>query len=990
MKHLYLRSALLLLLVLLVQCVYAQSGSISGRVLDEKRLPLPGASVIAAERSASTDPDGNFKITGLKTGSITVTIRYTGYEPMQQTINVTGAEKLNVILTPSSTGLNEVVIIGYGSQQKKNLTGAISTVTSKDFQKGSITSPEQLIAGKVPGISITSNGGSPGSGSVIRVRGGASLSASNDPLIVVDGVPLSNNSISGAANPLSLINPNDIETFTVLKDASATAIYGSRASNGVILITTKKGAAGKPVINFSTQLSAYQIGKKMEVLSADEFRTYVKANGTAAQIAMLGTANTNWQDEIYQTALGSDNNLSIAGTYKKIPFRISAGYLDQVGVLITDKLQRTTGGLSLNPKLFDNHLKIDLNLKGALTDSRFANQGAIGTAVSFDPTQPVYAKNIFGNYYEWTNTSSDGTVLPNPNAPRNPIAQLAQRDDRSQVKRSYGNAQFDYSMHFLPELHANLNLGYDVSTGQGTTNVPANAAQSYSVQGLDNQYKQNVTNKVMEFYLNYNKDLKSIKSNINATAGYGYYDFLTKVFYYPSRNANGAVVAGSEPAFPFDKPQNTLISYYGRVIYTFDEKYIFAGSVRTDGSSRFAPENRWGVFPSAAFTWRINQESFLKNSKTLSDLKLRLSYGITGQQDGIPYYSYLPTYSLSAASAKYQLGDTFYGMYAPAGYDKSIKWEQTATYNAGVDYGFFNNRISGSVDVYFKKTKDLLNRIPIPLGSNFINYIVTNVGNVDNKGVEFNINASAVKSKDFNWDLGFNFTYNNNKITNLTNVQNPDYPGAATGTISGGTGNTVEINSVGYNTFAFYLYKQVYDQNGKPKEGIYEDLNGDNVINQKDLYRFKSANPKYIIGFSTQVSYKKWSLSTVLRSNLGNYVYNNSKANIGVTRNILNPAGYLGNASTEIYKSGFDNNQYLSDYYVENASFLRMDNLGLAYNAGKVFGPNKNINLRLNANCQNVFVITNYTGLDPEISSGVDNNFYPRPRTFVLGLNLDF
>lgn len=990
MKHLYLRSALLLFLLLVVQCVYAQSGSISGRVLDENGLPLPGASVIAGERSASTDNDGNFKITGLKTGSIIVTFRYTGYEELKQTVNVGAESKLSIRLKPASTGLNEVVIIGYGSQQKKNLTGAISTVTSKDFQRGSITTPEQLIAGKVPGISITSNGGSPGSGSVIRVRGGASLSASNDPLIVVDGVPLSNNTISGAANPLSLINPNDIETFTVLKDASATAIYGSRASNGVILITTKKGTSGKPVINFSTQLSAYKVGKQMDVLSPDEFRTYVNANGTAAQIAMLGAANTNWQDEIYQTAMGSDNNLSIAGAYKKIPFRISAGYLDQVGVLITDKLQRTTGSISLSPKLFDNHLKIDLNLKGAMTDSRFANQGAIGAAVSFDPTQPVYAKNTFGNYYEWFNTSSDGTVVPNPNASRNPVALLAQRTDKSEVKRSYGNAQFDYSMHFLPELHANLNLGYDLSSGQGTTNVPANAAQNFSVQGLDNQYKQNVTNKVMEFYLNYTKDLKSIKSNINATAGYGYYDFLTKIFYYPSRNANGVVVAGSEPAFPFDKPQNTLISYYGRVIYTFDEKYIFAGSIRTDGSSRFAPENRWGVFPSAAFTWRVNEEAFLKSSNTLSDLKLRLSYGITGQQEGIPYYSYLPTYALSVSAAKYQLGDTFYGMYAPGAYDKTIKWEQTATYNAGIDYGFFGNRLNGSVDIYFKKTKDLLNTIPIPLGSNFSNTITTNVGNIENKGVEFSINGSPVKGNDFTWDIGFNFTYNNNKITNLTNVDNPTYPGALTGNISGGTGNSVQINSVGYNTYSFYLYKQVYDTNGKPKEGVYEDMNGDNVINEKDLHRFQSANPKYIMGFSTQLTYKKWSLSTVLRSNLGNYVYNNSKANIGVTRNILNPAGYLGNASREIYNSGFDNNQYLSDYYVENASFLRMDNLGLAYNAGKIFGASKNINLRVNANCQNVFVITKYSGMDPEISSGIDNNFYPRPRTFVLGLNLDF
>ncbi|MCC8410672.1 TonB-dependent receptor [Mucilaginibacter sp. UR6-1] len=971
-----------------VNFAFAQTGSVSGQVLDEKGQPLPGASVLAGTRSTATDINGRFKLNGLPAGAVTVTVKFLGYQELSQNVSDNGVAVTLTMKPAAASALNEVVIIGYGSQQKKSLTGAISTVSSKDFQKGSITTPEQLIAGKVPGVAITSNGGAPGAGSTIRIRGGASLTASNDPLIVIDGVPLSNNAISGASNPLSLINPNDIESFTVLKDASATAIYGSRASNGVILITTKKGASGTPKVNFSTQLSAYKVGKKVDVLTADQFRAYVNANGNADQKALLGNANTNWQDEVYQTSLGTDNNISVAGSYKNMPYRVSVGYLKQVGVLVTDGLQRTTGAITLNPKFFDNHLKVDVNLKGALTDTRFANQGAIGAAVFFDPTQPVYAKNNFGNYFEWTNTDNVGNVIPNPNATRNPVALLAQNTGKSEVKRSYGNAQFDYSMHFLPELHANLNLGYDISNGKGTTNVPANAAQSFAVGGLDNRYQQDVNNKVLEFYLNYTKDLKSINSNINATAGYGYYDFLTKIYYYPSYNASGQVVAGSEPAFPFDKPQNTLISYYGRLIYTLADKYILAASVRTDGSSKFAPENRWGVFPSVALTWRINQESFLKESNTLSDLKLRLSYGITGQQDGIPYYSYLPTYALSAASAKYQLGDTFYNMYAPTAYDRSLKWEQTATYNAGVDFGFLNGRISGAVDVYFKKTKDLLNRIPSPLGSNFSNYITTNVGNIENKGVEFSINASPVKSKNVSWDLGFNLTYNNTRITNLTAVNNPTYPGDQVGGISGGTGNTVQINSVGYRPYTFYLYRQVYDESGKPKEGIYEDLNGDNIINEKDLYRVKAAMPNFILGFSTQVNYKKWSLSTVLRSNLGNYVYNNTKANVGVTRGILNPAGYLGNASTEIFKSGFDNNQYLSDYYLENASFLRMDNVGIGYNAGKIFG-NK-VGLRVNANCQNVFLITNYTGLDPEISSGIDNNFYPRPRTFVLGVNLDF
>ncbi|SEN21581.1 iron complex outermembrane recepter protein [bacterium A37T11] len=961
---------------------------VTGKVADQTDgSPVPGVSILikGTHVGTATDADGNYQIQAKK--GVVLVFTAVGY--VSREVLVT-ADVLNVEMTAEQRQLDEVVVIGYGTQTKKELTGSIATVSSKDFQKGNITTPDQLISGKVAGVSITAKSGAPGAGSTIRIRGGASLAASNDPLIVVDGVPLSNNSISGATNPLSLINPNDISSFTVLKDAAATAIYGSRASNGVILITTKSGASGSPKINFNTQMSVNNTAGRIGVLDANAFRQYVKKNGNDNQIAQLGNANTDWQDEIYQTALGTDNNLSISGTYKKMPYRISGGYLNQAGVLVTDKMNRTSAAISLKPSFFSDHLKIDLNLKGALTNTRFANQGAIGAAVSFDPTQPVFAKNQYGNYFEWLNTSSDGSVVPNLNATRNPVALLALRNDRSQVKRSYGNIQFDYSMHFLPELHANLNLGYDVSKGEGNTYVPAYAASEADVKGLDNHYRQGTTNTVAEFYLNYNKDISSWNSNINATAGYGYYDFMNKTYFYPSYNALGEVVAGTEPAFPFDKPRTTLISYYGRLIYTLAKRYILAASIRTDGSSKFAPENRWGLFPSVAFTWRANEESFLKDVNALSDLKLRLSYGVTGQQDGIPYYSYIPTYSLSVASAKYLLGDTYYSMYAPGAYDRDIKWEQTATYNAGIDFGFLENRLSGSVDAYFKKTRDLLNTIPIPLGSNFNNVITTNVGNIENKGLEAALNGQIIRKKDFTWDAGVNFTYNVNKITKLTKVDNPDYIGVLTGGLSGAVGNTIQINSVGYNTYAFYTYHQVYDANGKPLEGVYKDMNGDGIINEKDLYRTKSSVPKAMFGFSTQVSYKRWSLSTVLRSNLGNYVYNNVQANLGVSRNILNANGYLMNATKGMDKSGFVSNEYLTDYYLENGSFLRMDNLGIGYDAGKVFGHDHPVSLRLSANCQNVFVITNYTGLDPEISSGIDSNFYPRPRTFVLGVNLDF
>lgn len=962
---------------------------VSGKVTDAKDgSELPGVSVLVKGSSLGTQTDAAGKYS-LENVPSHATLVFSFVGKLGKEIPVDNRTVIHVTLEDNVKELTEVVVIGYGTQKKQELTGSITTVSSKDFQKGNIQSPEQLIVGKVAGVSITSNNGQPGGGSTIRIRGGASLNASNDPLIVIDGVPLSGSTLNGAPSPLSLINPNDIETVSVLKDASATAIYGSRASNGVILITTKKGKSGTPTINFNTQVAASKIGKMVNALSADQFRSYVEANGTDAQRALLGTANTNWQDEIYRTGISTDNNLSITGALKNMPYRVSMGYLLQNGILITDKLQRPSASINISPRLFKKHLKVDLNLKGALTKSHFANQQAIINAVQFDPTQPVMDESSpFGGYFEWVTKDETGKATLNPNAPRNPVSLIRLQDNNGTVQRSFGNAQFDYMFHFLPDLHANLNLGYDISKGHGTTFVPEYAAQSFTTKGQNNKYLQKVNNKVAEFYLNYVKDFKTIKSTVSATAGYGYYNNSTKNYFYPNYSANGDIVEGSQPKFDFDIPENTLISYYGRLIYTFDDKYILAASVRTDGSSRFAPENRWGVFPSAALTWRINKESFLSTSGKLSDLKLRLSYGITGNQDGIANYSYLGIYSVSSNASQYQFGNNYYNMTAPAAYDKNIKWEQTATANAGLDYGFFDNRLNGSIDVYLKKTKNLLNTVPIPIGSNFSNQILTNVGNIENKGIEFTVNGTPVKTKRFSWDAGFNVTYNNNKITNLTAVSDPEFAGNQTGGITGGTGQSIQIHSVNYNTFSYYVYKQVYDADGKPLEGVYADLNADGVINQKDQYRYKSPFPKVMLGFNTQLNYLKWSLSTILRANLGNYNYNNVASNFGVKRNILNPNNILGNSTTDIFNTNFFNNQYQSDYYVQNASFLRMDNVGIGYNAGRVFG-NK-MNLRINATCQNVFVVTKYKGLDPEINGGIDYNLYPRPRTFVLGLNLDF
>jgi TonB-linked SusC/RagA family outer membrane protein len=985
-----LKQGLLVLLVFSALMVKAQTGSVSGKVLDETGLALPGASVVVkgTTRSTSTDGNGNFKLAGLSSGSVTLSASFIGYQTLDKAVSVSANATVNFQLVPDAQKLNEVVVIGYGTAEKKNLTGSITTVSAKDFQKGTITNPEQLIQGKVAGVNIISGGGAPGSGSQIRIRGGASLNASNDPLIVVDGVPFSGNAIGNAPSPLSLINPNDIETFTVLKDANATAIYGSRASNGVILITTKKGSAGAPVITFSTNNSIATVAKKVDVFSADQVRAYVNANGNSAQKALLGTANTDWQDEIYQNAFSTDNNLSIAGSFKGVPYRVSSGYLDQDGVVISAKLKRATAGFTLSPRLFQDHLKIDLSLKGTLSRSQYPNDAAIQNAIQFDPTQPVYADNKFGNYFEWLST---GGNVPNPNAPRNPVALIRLQDNHGNAERSFGNARFDYSFHFLPELHANLNLGYDISKGYGSTTVPIFAAQSASTNGSYANRLNRSMDKFSEFYLNYAKTVESIKSRFDVTAGYGYYDNSLTNYNFNTYKGTGEIL--TTPVFPLSVERQKLLSYYGRFVYTLNEKYILSATMRADASSRFSEENRWGYFPSAGFTWRIIGENFLKDSKVISDLKLRLSYGETGNKDGetIGNYNYLSRYYANTNNGQYQIGDTFYNYYSPAGYDPDMKWETTTTYNAGLDYGFLKGRLYGSVDVYYKKTKDLLSTINIPVGTNFSNLLTTNVGNMEVKGAEASLNFVAIKKENITWDLGINAAYNKRKITNLT--LNPDAGSkVSAGDITGGTGNTLKWNAVNQIPSAFLVYKQVYDASGMPLEGIYQDLNGDGVINTNDQYFYKSPDPNFTFGFNTSFTYKKWTASTVLRASIGNYVYDNVSSNFGVRNNILSTQGILNNAGTDLYNTNFSGSsgtQYLSDYFIKNASFLKMDNVGLSYNVGKL-SRTGNTTMRISANVQNVFIVSDYKGLDPELSTGIDYNLYPRPRTYTLGLNVGF
>jgi TonB-linked SusC/RagA family outer membrane protein len=1007
MRKNYLKHYVLLFAMLLVSSLaFAQNGTITGTVADTKGETLPGVSVTldGTTTGTATDINGAFKLSAAA-GTHTLTAKYLGYATMQKTIVVTAGASATVAfqLAAESQSLNEVVVVGYGTQNRKDVTGSVATVNSKDFQKVSASTPEQLIAGKVAGVAITSNGGQPGAGSQIRIRGGASLNATNDPLIIIDGVPLTNGGISGASNPLSLINPNDIESFSILKDASSAAIYGSRASNGVILITTKKGLTGKPKISFVSQLSAAQIAKKVDVFTAAEMRDYVNANGTDAQKALLGDANTDWQKEIYQTAIGSDNNISVAGGLKNLPYRVSVGYLNQNGILRTDNLERTSASINLNPRLFDNHLKINLNVKGAINKSRFANQGAIGSAITMNPTYPIYSgnENEFGGYYEIKKAGVFERL-----APRNPLGLLYLKQDNSNVKRSVGNAQFDYSFHFLPDLHANLNLGYDYSTSSGTIVVPDYAAQEFERfkdaagklhGGINKQYAQKLMNRLGEFYFSYNKEMKDIDSRVEAIAGYSYQIFRnedrpngSQNYGFPDVTSDGTIAQSR--IFPDNVFQSVLISYYSRLKYTFKDRYTLQGSIRTDGSSRFAEENRWSVFPTVSFGWNVKEESFLKDASTLSNLRFRVGYGITGQQEGIGLYDYRSFYNLSNNAAQYQMGDAYYNMYRPGGYYQNRKWESTATTNAAIDFGFFNERLTGTVEYYYKKTKDLLSTINQPAGTNFSNQITANIGSMENRGVELTLNTIPVKTKDLTWNLGVNFTYNTNKITELTVAPDPNYIGVRFGNISGGTGNSVLIHSIGYPRGSFYVYKQVYDQAGKPLENVFVDQNKDGIINEKDLYRYKNIDPKAFFGLSSSVNYKNFNAGIVLRGSLGNYVYNNVFSNSGTKRNIFNPVGgYINNASKNVLETNFqgDGNAFFSsDYYVQNASFLRIDNINIGYDFGKLF--KNTANLRINANVQNAYVFTKYKGLDPEVNSGIDNNFYPRPRTFVLGLNLDF
>ena len=1007
---------MLLGLALLTSAALMAQNRIGGRVTDAVTGdPLTGATVLikGTTKGAYTDDSGAFSFT-VAESEVNLVVSFLGYERQEMVVQV-GSTDLNLQLIPKNSELDEVVLIGYGSTEKEDVTGSIVSVSSEEFQRGNLVTPEQLIQGKVPGVQITANGGAPGAGSRIRIRGGASLNASNDPLIVIDGVPVDNGGINGAANPLNLINPNDIETFTVLKDASATAIYGSRASNGVIIITTKQGQAGQPTrVQFSSTLSLAQNRGQVDMLTADEFREQVALADTVGnREALLGDASTDWQDEIYRNAFSQDNNLSITGSAGPLPYRVSLGFLNQNGTLLRSNMKRYSGQLALNPSLLDDHLRIDLNVKTSLTDNFFADQGAIGGAIAFDPTDPVfwpdsamptaYYDTLYGGYFEDTLTNGN----PNNLAPRNPVGLLNQRDDESQAFRSIGNIALDYRFHFLPELRANLNWGYDISRSNGTVFVPANAASLFTRDGQRVTYDQRRNNFTLDAYLNYVKDFKAIDHALDIMAGFSNQTFNvfgdagefsldlplseepdTSLFNspVPIYDEEGNIIDSAA----FDVPYGGLVlrSYYGRLNYKIKNRYLITATLRVDGTSRFGPDHRWGFFPAVALAWKINEETFLKNVGAVSDMKLRLGYGITGQQDVGGIAPYLARYTPSQNNALYQFGNNFVQTLRPEGYDATLKWEETTTYNVGLDFGFFDQRISGSLDYYYRDTRDLLAEVSVPAGANFRNRILTNVGEIENQGLEAIFNFNLLRNQDWKVDLGFNVAYNENRITALTQFETDSAIGNEVGGIAGAVGNNIQIHTVGFPTFSFYVQEQVYDDNGNPVEGEYEDLNGDGVINPDDRYRFENPNPDYIIGINGSARYKNWNLSFVLRGNLGQYVYNNVRSDKGTYQSVYNSVPYLTNMHSDVLRSGFTGPQYFSDYYLENASFLRMDNLVLGYSLPTL--SNGRMTAQLSLIAQNLFILTDYSGLDPEVAGGIDNNFYPVPRTYSLGINLGF
>ena len=1026
--------------------VFAQSGKyeVKGVVVDSTGTPVVGAAVVeqGTTNGVSTDVNGQYVLKVNSSESV-VTISYIGY--LTQSLAANSELLQRVVLEEDSAMIDDVVVIGYGTVKKDDLTGSISTVKADQTNKGLATSPTDLLRGKSAGVVITSGDGAPGSAAQIRIRGGSSLNASNDPLVVVDGLPISNSGISGTSNALASINPSDIESFTVLKDASATAIYGSRASNGVIIITTKKGSkydTGAPHVSVDFTASLSQNSRFVDVMTGDQMRQtlewyYGKTDTDAYRSATKYTdangnyINTDWQREIYQLAQSYEGNIALSGNMKmgeknNLPYRVSYGYLNQDGTLKTSNMSRHTLSVNLNPQLLNNHLTISLNGKGMIMDTRFANTGAVSQAVQFDPTKPVYLANEEGGingYFSWRGVDGKHNTMAN----QNPVAMLNDKHDVSNAKRFVGNASFDYKIHGLESLRLNLNLGVDVSKSNGTVDVAPGAEQSIHAtdqagSGFHSNYSQLRRDQTLEAYIAYAE--KWGDHQFDVMAGYSWQWYYTQSFDETHRIADVRVnkdltIDDKNPVLVWDpysddpyvaldpsdetyyikepktsKSEYFLVSFFGRANYSYANRYSITATLRADGTSRFA-NNKWGIFPSVALAWNAKNESFLEDVDAVSALKLRLSYGQTGQQDVGGVYDALPTYYLNSKGSYYPFGgyteDGIVHPIKPVGYNPDLKWETTTTYNAGVDLGFLDNRITMSADFYYRATKDLLNFTPVPAGANLTNYLNANIGDLKNIGVEYEINAVAIQTKDWYWNIGANVAWNKNEITRLTNDDEAEgYYGVDTGGYSGGVGGTCQVHQTGQPTHSFYVYQQIYDENGRPIEGLYVDRNGDGSVNEQDKYVYKKAAPDVTIGFNTQLSWKALTLAVSAHANIGNYVYDNISSN--------------GELLTDLWTNNFTNNrvvtapqtnfrssgQYLSDYYVRNASFLKLDNITLSYRFDLGKSCDRGMTLDVYGTVSNVATFTGYKGIDPEIASGIDNNMYPRPRTYILGLKFNF
>jgi iron complex outermembrane receptor protein len=983
-----------ILLLLGSSAAFAQSKTVTGKVTSsDDKSPVPGVNILekGTTNGTVTDANGAYSITVKEDAALVFS--FIGY--VAQELSVLNRTTIDVDLTTDITTLSEIVVVGYGEVKKSDATGSVVSVSSKDFNKGAITSPQDLLMGKSAGVIITTAGGAPGSGSTIRVRGGSSLNASNDPLIIIDGVPIDNNNISGSSNFLSFVNPNDIETFTVLKDASATAIYGSRASNGVIIITTKKGKAGSPLqIAYNLNSSIASPMKYMDVYSGDELRKIAydhKDIYGVDGLDKLWNGNTNWQKKIFRNAVSFDHNLSLSGAVKSFPYRVSVGYTNQEGILKNTDMKRFTGAINLSPTFLDGALKINVNAKGMNTDSNFGETGAIGSAINMDPTKPVFDGNEnSGGYFQWSNY---GANLGTPN----PVEQLMQADNKSNVKRFMGNFLVNYKLPFLTGLEANLNLATDYTTSDGHNNRPTTSPSVLTAPlwGKLSNYDGTNKNNLLEFYLKYSKDLTSIQSKLDVTGGYSWQHFEREGKTYTRSHVDEDHAYQKTDSSMFIT-ENYLISFFGRVNYTLKDKYLLTATIREDGSSRFAKGNQWGLFPSAALAWKINKESFLQNVKVLTDLKLRLGWGITGQQDiNDNDYPSQARYITSSPGSYYLIGKNFLPTLRPNAYDPGIKWEETTTQNIALDFGFVDDRIKGSIDIYKRVTDNLLNTVTVPTGSNFSNTLLTNVGSLENKGTEISLSVIPIQKENSSLEIGFNLTHNKNKITKLLLSDDPNYIGILYGDAFTGQ---KQVTRVGYPAYSYFVNKQVYTEDGAPIEGLYVDLsgkggtvNGDNA----DKYIYKKPVADYLMGFSVKYTYKNFDISASSRASIGNYVYNQVAA--GASYDQISQIGYWKNFPKYLDDTQFVKRQFTSDYFVQNASFFKLDNVSAGYQIKNITDK---LNARISFTVQNVFFATKYKGIDPEVPysdvggakgvPGIDNNFYPRARTFMLGISLSY